>query len=244
MAASSKPINRNLLINTKSKWYTELFEICSQGYSVRGNSTFPVNLDVMIQCKPKQIVCLINGCDLLFEWKRKQQIERIKSVSKYFKHSYVMIIIKHDLELQRINKLFNSDKYFEDILEINIELIYFQDLNEATRFFGNIASKTSKFSKNSKNNKNKNGPNDENKENDQGINSYLDDNNNRIIDILQSINDLNEDDALNILNSHHSLTSIQGIANQTINDMNSTLSLHRQQIRSIYQTFHQRQQNV
>lgn len=238
MSSSSNTLN--ILINSKSKWYKELFEICSQGYSVKGNSTFPVNIDVMIQCRPKQIVCIINGRDLLFEWKRNKQFIRIKNVAKYFKHSYVIIIIKHDLELQKINKLFNSDKYLKNSLEINIEIVYFQDLNEAVRFFGFIASKTLRFNKKSNCNTNRN--NDENKENETMTNLWLNDNNNRIIDILTSIEGIEETEALAILNSDCSLSSIKGIANKSsnINNLGNMTYLDLYLLQQISRTFNNR----
>ncbi len=134
--------NITLLLNKKSKYYSELESICVQGYKVISTSNFSHNLDVMIQCKPKQIICVINGSDLLFEWKRNKELDRIKTVSQYFKHSYVIIIIKHNLELQKANKIFNN---VLDILDINIQLMYVNNLNEAVRFFGFIYQKINKF---------------------------------------------------------------------------------------------------
>ena len=84
--------NITLLINKQSKWHKELTELCSQGYNTISVSNFNQNLDVMIQSKPKQIVSVLNGADLLFEWKRNDEIKRIKEVATYFKHSYVVIV--------------------------------------------------------------------------------------------------------------------------------------------------------
>ena len=64
-----------VLINNKSKWSKELQDISSQGWNTKMVDNFGQDLDVMIQCKPKQIVCVINGADLLFQWKRKEQVQ-------------------------------------------------------------------------------------------------------------------------------------------------------------------------
>lgn len=64
-----------MLINNKSKWSKELQDISSQGWNTKMVDNFGQDLDVMIQCKPKQIVCVINGADLLFQWKRKEQVQ-------------------------------------------------------------------------------------------------------------------------------------------------------------------------
>ena len=89
-AGSSTMPSMTVLINKNSKWYTELQEICSQGYKTRTVTTFGQNLDVMVQSRPKQIVCVINGADLLFEWKRTEQVrseflfpERDGTISKW-----------------------------------------------------------------------------------------------------------------------------------------------------------------
>ena len=63
-----------VIINSKSKWCNELYDICRQGYQTKTTSNFIQDIDVIINCKPKQIICLINGCDLCFQWKRKQQV--------------------------------------------------------------------------------------------------------------------------------------------------------------------------
>eukprot|EP01083_Nonionella_stella_P004124 11879_1 len=109
--------NVTLLINKKSKWFSELNEICREGYNTKSTTNFDRKLDVMIQTKPKQVVCVINGADLMFVWKRKEEIERVKDVAKYFKHAYVVVIIKHNLELMKTNQIFNG---LSDILDVNI----------------------------------------------------------------------------------------------------------------------------
>ena len=80
MARSFRPLQSQqlprvtVLINNKSKWSEELRDISTQGWNTKMVDNFDQDLDVMIQCKPKQIVCVVNGADLLFEWKRKQQV--------------------------------------------------------------------------------------------------------------------------------------------------------------------------
>ena len=71
----AQEVTTRILINEKSKWYSELVAICNQGYSVSTATTIEQALDVMILMKPKKgIICVVNGADLLFKWKRNEQV--------------------------------------------------------------------------------------------------------------------------------------------------------------------------
>ena len=190
---------------------------------------------------------LIQNMSYYKKTKNKKKVERLKSVSSYYQEHlecvYVIVIIKNDLELQKANKLFNN---LMDILEINIETIYFNNLNQCVRFFAFIAQKIRKFApiENNKNDKNKNDKNKNHEYNDidDQFDEYLNDNNSRIISILSSINDLNKDNVYQLLSQRNidSLSSIQQIANSSMQDLNNKTALNQQQIRSVLSTFNKR----
>ena len=54
-------------------------------------------------------------------------------MATFFKHSFVVIIIKHDLEIRKAQSIFSR------LLDVNIETLYVGDLNECVRFFGFVA---------------------------------------------------------------------------------------------------------
>lgn len=156
-------------------------------------------------------------------------------MSTFFKHSYVVVIIKHDLEIRR------ADQIFSRLLDINIETLYVSDLNECVRFFGFVAQKVTLCNRSRA--RNANGVNDgEQDENtnvlDSTLMSYLGDSQ-RVVEILANIPDLNEDEAYTALTS---FKTIKGLSNASTQDMVHCLPFDSQQIKSIYDAFRRKPQ--
>ena len=117
------------------------------------------------------------------------------------------------------------------------------DLNEAARFFGFIAQKVIKSQpKKEESKEEKDERIDTNNKGDIDcmLNNYLN-GHQRVIDILSSIDDLNEDDVLTLL---HSFQSIQSISNASIEQLSGRTPLNREQINSIYKTFNTTQKQL
>ena len=151
------------------------------------------------------------------------QTDRIRKVVEFWKHCYIVCIIKNDLELQKANQTFNS-LLFDKQHAINTELIYLPDINECARFFGFIAQKTFKFN-NTQNNQTNIG---------RQLNLYLS-HQQRIIEILlNGFAELNENEILMLLNS---FKNIQQISNASIQQLTDNIPLHPTQIQSIYNIF-------
>ena len=152
-------------------------------------------------------------------------------MSTFFKHSYVVVIIKHDLEIRR------ADRIFSRLLDINIETLYVNDLNECVRFFGFVAQKVTLCKRSRAQNGNgfDDGEEDENSNAlDSLLTSYLEDNQ-RVAEILTNIPDLDEEDAFTTLTS---FKSIKGLSNASTQDMERCLPFDSQQIKTIYNAFH------
>ena len=153
-------------------------------------------------------------------------------MATFFKHSFVVVIIKHDLEIRKAQSIFSR------LLDVNIETLYVGDLNECVRFFGFVARRVTLCNRS----KSQSGggldrgeeEDDENTNNlDSSLTAYLEDSR-RIMEIVATIPDLDEEDSWQILSNFKTLKQL---SNASVQEMAHCLSFSNRQIEAIYNAF-------